>query len=102
MGDGAYVRLDAAGLRRAAALIAVSEHTRREVVEQLGVPRDRVHVVREAVDRSLFRPTERRLLDRPYVLYVASEQPRKNLETLFRAFAAVPPRPAAPSSRSSR
>ena len=87
--DGAYMRLDAAGLRRAAALIAVSEHTRREVVERLGVPPERVHVVREAFDRSLFRPTTRRLLDRPYVLYVGSEQPRKNLATLFRAFAAA-------------
>jgi glycosyltransferase involved in cell wall biosynthesis len=87
--DGAYLRLDAAGLRRAAALIAVSQHTRREVVEYLGVPADRVHVVYEAVDHSVFRPTKRRLFDRPYVLYVGSEQPRKNLETLFRAFAAV-------------
>jgi glycosyltransferase involved in cell wall biosynthesis len=87
--DGAYLRLDAAGLRRAAALIAVSQHTRREVAEYLGVPADRVHVVYVAVDRSVFRPTERRLFDRPYVLYVGSEQPRKNLETLFRAFAVV-------------
>jgi glycosyltransferase involved in cell wall biosynthesis len=87
--DGAYLRLDAAGLRRAAALIAVSDHTRREVVEQLGVAPERVHVVYEGVDRSVYRPAQRRLLDRPYVLYVGSEQPRKNLETLFRAFAAV-------------
>lgn len=87
--DGAYLHLDAAGLRRAAALIAVSHHTRRELVEQLGVPPARVHVVYEGVDRSIYRPTRRRLLDRPYVLYVGSEQPRKNLETLFRAFAAV-------------
>jgi glycosyltransferase involved in cell wall biosynthesis len=87
--DGAYVQLDAAGLRRAAALIAVSHHTRRELVEQLGVPPERVHVVHEGVDRSVYRPTSRRLLDRPYVLYVGSEQPRKNLATLFRAFAAV-------------
>jgi glycosyltransferase involved in cell wall biosynthesis len=87
--DGAYLRLDAAGLRRAAALIAVSEHTRREVVERLGIQSERVHVVHEAVDRSVFRPVERRLLDRPYVMYVGSEQPRKNLATLFRAFAAA-------------
>ena len=36
--------------RRADAIIAVSESTRRDVIERLGIPSERVHVVSEAVD----------------------------------------------------
>jgi glycosyltransferase involved in cell wall biosynthesis len=87
--DRLHVRLDAAGLRRAIALIAVSQHTKRELVELLGVPPERVHVVPEGVNCAAFGPVPRRLLAEPYVLYVGSEQPRKNLPTLFQAFARV-------------
>jgi glycosyltransferase involved in cell wall biosynthesis len=87
--DRLHLRLDAAGLRAAAALIAVSDHTRRELTQLLGVPADRIHVVPEGVDCTAFRPVAGRPLEAPYVLYVGSEQPRKNLPTLFRAFARV-------------
>jgi glycosyltransferase involved in cell wall biosynthesis len=85
--DALNVRLDAAGLCRADALIAVSEHTRRELVELLDIEPEKIRVVHEGVDPEAFRPVPRRLLDDPYVLYVGSEQPRKNLPTLFRALA---------------
>jgi glycosyltransferase involved in cell wall biosynthesis len=85
--DALNLRLDAAGLCRAEVLIAVSEHTGRELVELLDIEPGRVRVVQEGVDPDAFRPVPRRLLDDPYVLYVGSEQPRKNLATLFRAFA---------------
>jgi glycosyltransferase involved in cell wall biosynthesis len=37
----------------------------------------------------VFRPVSRRLVDGPYVLYVGSEHPRKNLAVLLEAFAEV-------------
>ena len=85
--DRAYLRLDAAGIRRAMAIVAVSEATKRDLVRYLGVPEQRITVVYEGVDHSLFRPVERRVFAAPYVLYVGSEQPRKNLRTLLAAFA---------------
>ena len=84
--DSLHLRLDAAGLREAAALIAVSEHTKRELIHLLDVPEHRVHVVHEGVDGRAFRRVAEHLLPEPYLLYVGSEQPRKNLGTLFRAF----------------
>jgi len=84
--DRLLLRLDAAGLHAADALIAVSDHTKDELVRVLGVPARRVHVVREGVDCRAFAPVSRRLTAEPYVLYVGSEQPRKNLATLFEAF----------------
>lgn len=83
-------------LRRADALIAVSACTRESVVRALGYPADRIRVVPEGVDPALFRPRPvppdfdaRYGLDvrYRYVLYVGSENPRKNLRFLLRAFA---------------
>ena len=85
--DRVYLRLDAAGIRRAAAIVAVSETTKEEIVRHLELPEDRISVVYEGVDLAFFRPVEPVSLGYPYVLYVGSEQPRKDLATLFRAFA---------------
>jgi glycosyltransferase involved in cell wall biosynthesis len=87
-----------AGLRRADALIAVSNYTKQTLVDELGIPADRIHVVYEAVDTGHFRPhqvprsfTEHYCLAQEslHVLFVGSEDPRKNLSTLIRAFAEV-------------
>ena len=84
--DRVYLRLDATGIRRAAAIVAVSQTTKEEIVHHLGLPEARISVVHEGVDPELFRPVEPVSLGYPYVLYVGSEQPRKDLPTLFRAF----------------
>ena len=54
--DRLYLHADYAGIRRAAAIIAVSQLTRYDLVSHLGVPADRVHVVYEGVDLDRFRP----------------------------------------------
>ena len=85
--DRLVLRLDVAGIRRAAAVIAVSETTKDEIVSHLGLPPARVAVVYEGVDHEVFRPVAPADLGFPYVIYVGSEQPRKDLATLIRAFA---------------
>jgi glycosyltransferase involved in cell wall biosynthesis len=84
--------------RRADAVIAVSEATKRDVVERLKVPEDRVTVVPEAVDTDFAPPSAAagRALARArfgvperYVLYVGQFDPRKNVRGLLRGFAAV-------------
>ena len=83
--DRLLLALDRDGIRRAAGIIAVSEATRRDVVDHLGVAPERVAVVHNGVDHATFRPLCRRLLDAPYVLFVGSEHPRKNLGGVLRA-----------------
>lgn len=62
-----------------------SEYTGRDVVEQLGVAPERVRVAYPGVNE-VFRPDgERADLGRPYVLTVATLEPRKNLQTLVEA-----------------
>jgi glycosyltransferase involved in cell wall biosynthesis len=84
--------------RRAEAVIAVSEATKLDVIERLGVPEERVTVVPEAVDSEFDPPSaeEGRGLARArfavpdrYVLYVGQFDPRKNVRGLLRAFTAA-------------
>jgi glycosyltransferase involved in cell wall biosynthesis len=81
-------------LRQAAAIVAVSDHTRRAIERQYPRTAGRVGVIYEGVDPALEPPSpaalaefrERLGLTRPYVLFVGSQEPRKNLPRLVRAF----------------
>ena len=85
-------------LRRADALIAISQFTKQTLVDTLGYPAERIHVVYRAVDKDVFRPLAvlsafrgKHGLDEDcrHVLYVGSEDPRKNVDSLIRAFSLV-------------
>jgi glycosyltransferase involved in cell wall biosynthesis len=93
-----FDRLALRCLRRGGAIVAISEFTKGTIVRLTGYPADRIQVVYRAVDRALFKPLPvpegfRRKYgleaDVPSVLYVGSEDPRKNVEGLIRAFARV-------------
>jgi len=89
------------GQRRAArtadAVIAVSERTRRDIVERYGVDPSRVHVVYNGVDHARFCPpganadldaVARRFgVHRPFVLCVGSLMPWRNASRLVQAVA---------------
>lgn len=82
-------------VRRADALIAVSENSRRDLVRLLGAAPERVFVVPNGVDPA-FRPLDpqalagfrrERGLPEHYILFVGTLEPRKNLAALLRAYA---------------
>ena len=64
-------------LRRADALVAVTDFTRHEVVELAGIAETRVHVVPNGVDETFVAEGPRAEGD--YVLAVGTLEPRKNL-----------------------
>jgi glycosyltransferase involved in cell wall biosynthesis len=82
--------------RGAAAIIADSEHSRRAIVDRLGLPAERVAVVpvglgREFTPAVLTAAQRRRYgLAAGYVLYVGNFLPHKNLPRLLGAWAALP------------
>lgn len=74
--------------RRAVRVVTVSEFSRRELSERTGIDDDRISVVYGGVD-GRFRPdadreraAQRLGLEKPYVLTVATDDPRKNLSAL--------------------
>jgi glycosyltransferase involved in cell wall biosynthesis len=93
-----WFRLAVLGLKRADHLIAISHYTKRCLVEHLGIQPEKITVVYHGIDHERFRPLitassirERYRLPerRRYLIYVGSEDPRKNLVTLVRALSLV-------------
>jgi glycosyltransferase involved in cell wall biosynthesis len=84
--------------RRAARVIAVSEYTRRDVIEHLGLPEHRVVTVPNGVapngqPSAVSEPVAANIPER-YVLSVGTLEPRKNLLRLFQAIRLLADRPA--------
>ncbi len=81
-------------IKRADAIITVSEFSAREICSYLGADEDRVFAVHHGINDSFARPnaetTARVLadckLDAPYLLTVGTVEPRKNLPLLVEAF----------------
>jgi glycosyltransferase involved in cell wall biosynthesis len=82
-------------VRKAAAVIAVSDATRQDVIDVYAVDPSRVICVPNGVDDSM-RPLpdedvgqfrERNGLPDRFILYLGTLQPRKNIEVLVRAYA---------------
>lgn len=84
-------------LRRAAAVVAVSEYTRRAIEARYPRVAGRIAVISEGVDPALRPPSAARLatfrqatgLSEPYLLFVGTREPRKNLVRLVTAFEMV-------------
>jgi len=74
-------------------VVTDSECSRRDIVEHLKIPKERVAVAYPGVDRERFVPAPATRVDRgarPYVLCVAGSDPTKNVETLIDAFGRLP------------
>jgi glycosyltransferase involved in cell wall biosynthesis len=79
------------------AIITSSECSKNDIVTHLGVPEEKVVVIHDGCDQSLFNtdPPEmaklaafhaRLGIDKPYLLHHGTIQPRKNLKRLIQAF----------------
>jgi glycosyltransferase involved in cell wall biosynthesis len=94
----AYARLVSNAARHADMLIAVSEFTKRDIMELIGVPEERVRVIYEATApqyrrvqdaQRLMMVREKYGLSDVFVLNVGGLDVRKNIQSLVGAFAAV-------------
>jgi len=81
-----------------AQIIAVSRTTQKDIIELLEIPRERVHVIYEALPQETVTVTESLTdenveamkkhleLRRPYIFFVGTREPRKNLLRLIEAW----------------
>jgi len=94
-------------VRRAAIVIAISQSTKREIMDILGIPGAKIHVIPPGKN-PVFRPVEdreavtdfRRRRDLPdrMIFYLGTLEPRKNLVVLLRAYARLRAmKPSAPA-----
>ena len=79
-------------------IIAVSQATKTDIVRLLGYPSYMVHVVHEALPQEFVQAAyaltqeqeteiiQKLSLDKPYILFVGTREPRKNLDRLIQAW----------------
>lgn len=96
-----YFNLVTRALKKATAIITVSECSKRDLVRTVNVPPDRVFVVENAIPSTLgpvrdagvlAAVRERYHLPERFVLYLGANDRRKNLDGLIRGYAALPQR----------
>jgi glycosyltransferase involved in cell wall biosynthesis len=84
--------------RRADHIIVNSEYTKGDVVDVYRVPEDKVTVAYPGVDTDWFKPLaeaeigavkKKYGLKKPFLLYLGTLEPRKNIITLLKAYAAL-------------
>ena len=84
--------------RRAARILSLSEHTRRDIIETYGINEDHVDAIPLAApehfapvqdNEELQRVRHNYGIDGDYILSVGSIQPRKNLARLIKAYASL-------------
>jgi len=85
-------------LRRADGLIAVSASTKRDAVRVLGLAPEKISVIHSGIAAPFFDPSAevidavraRYSLNRPFVLFIGTIEPRKNIDLLLDAFDTLP------------
>lgn len=89
-----YVRLLRKHCMKSNAIIAVSEHTKNKLVELLRIPSSQIYTIRHGIDpfylerscpENSSKVLERLRIRRPFLLFVGTREPRKNLGVLLEA-----------------
>ncbi len=75
-------------VRAAAAIIVPSQATAEDVTELMGVAPEKIHVIPHGVNGADVSTTDV-VIKKPYLLYVGTIEPRKNVEAIVDAFTQV-------------
>lgn len=90
-----YPRMVKKHCLRSDAIIAVSDYTKKQLIEVLEVPSSRIYTIKHgtdpfflerASDSQVTEVRKKLKIPGPYLLFVGTREPRKNLDMLLRAF----------------
>lgn len=75
-------------------IITISENTKKEIIEEFGISEEKVKIVYPSFDtidsnQSFQMITKKFNIPTKYILYVGNLEPRKNIDVLIKAFAAL-------------
>ena len=77
-------------------VVTISQCSKRDIMEKLGVPEDRISVIYQGVESNRFSPSPLVSSGRgeapPYILCVAGSDPTKNVQSLLHAYSKLPSR----------
>ncbi|AXV36710.1 MAG: mannosyltransferase [Methanobacterium sp. BRmetb2] len=88
-------KLNIMGLKRADEIITISNFSKNDIIRILGFPEEKIHIVNPGVDHKIyFQNNNKEILsslniksNQKIILYVGSEQPRQNFDSLLKSFA---------------
>lgn len=82
-----YIKFDKMGIKKADHIIAISQNTKNDLISKIGISEEKITTIYQGIDHNIYKPQKKdNLYEFDYLLYVGSEQPRKNLESLLKAF----------------
>lgn len=80
----------------ASAIVTISQNSKDEIIEYMGVEENRIHIIPPGVDTARYHPyinsvvlqsvMEKYHLPEKYFLYLGTIEPRKNVESIIKAF----------------
>lgn len=86
-------------INRATHVVAISEHTKKRIIEVYGTDPNKISVVTPAVDHDTFKPQAQAAIDHAkkrykiegdYLLFLGTIEPRKNITGLLEAYSRLP------------
>jgi glycosyltransferase involved in cell wall biosynthesis len=84
-----YKQVIARCATKAKKLITVSEFSKNQLVEHLGLKENLISVIYNGISPSFLSNTETSITERPYFLYVGNRRKNKNVPAMIKAFAAA-------------
>lgn len=73
-------------LKKSAAIITVSESTKRDLIQFYNYPAERIHVIYNGYDQDMFKPSDTQASDGKYFLIVNAHHPYKNAQAALDAY----------------
>lgn len=79
-------------------IIAISEHTKKDIIKMLKIPKEKITVIYEAADEACKYVSDQKLVEKvkekygingDYLIHIGTINPRKNLEFLIKVFSKV-------------